>query len=140
MPITVGSQRRGSLNPPMGAVVIRIDRASVLGNPFDMGNDERLRPQVVEAHSAWLDALLDNPALDTVQLAISMAAQLGLKIASAWKRPTAQAVVNELYRVAQLAQRQEVWIMCWCSPEACHGDAYKAVIKSGLVEVAYSKL
>ena len=37
MTITVGSQRRSNLSPPLGAVVVRIDRASVLGNPFDMG-------------------------------------------------------------------------------------------------------
>ena len=141
MGLTVGSQRKGSLSPLLGAVVvIRIDRASVLGNPFDMGSDERLRPAVVEAHSAWLDALLANPALDAVQLAISMAEQLGLKLATAWKRPSGRVVIRELYRIGQLAQTQEVWIMCWCSPADCHGDAYKAVIESGLVEVAHSKL
>ena len=140
MGLTVGSQRRGNLSPPLGAVVIRIDRASVLGNPFDMGSNERLRPSVVEAHAAWLDAILNNPAIDAVQLAISMAVKLGLKLASAWKRPTARAVISELYRIGQLAKAQDVWIMCWCSPADCHGDAYKAVIEWGLAEAAYSKL
>jgi hypothetical protein len=138
--ITVGSQRKDNLSPPLGAVVIRIDRASVLGNPFDMGNDERLRPAIVEAHSAWLDALLANLALDAVQLAISMAEQLGLKLATAWKRPSGWVMIRELYRIGRIAKTQEVWILCWCSPEACHGDAYKAVIESGLVESAHSKL
>lgn len=138
--ILVGSLRRSSLNPPLGVVQVRIDRSSVLGNPFDMGSDEGLREAVIEAHSAWLDALLHNPALDAVKLAVGMAQRLDLKLASAWKRPSTREMIEALYEIARQAQQQPVWIMCWCAPSACHGDAYAEVIQSGAVEAAYRKL
>lgn len=141
--IIVGSQRKGSLlNPPLGATIVRIDRVSVLGNPFDMGSDETLRERVVGAHRAWLDVILERgQQVDAVRLATSMAQQLGLKIASSWKQSSAEAIIRELYDIAQAAEgNKDVWILCWCVPAACHGDAYKAAIEDGRVEATYARL
>ncbi len=140
--IIVGSQRKGSpLNPPLGVVVVSIGRDSALGNPFDMGRDESLRVPVCEAHDAWLEVVLERgTAIDPVKLAVAMAVDLGLKIASSWKRPTARAIIEELHRIAVLAKDKEVWIICWCTPAMCHGDAYKRVIEDGRVEAAYARL
>lgn len=141
MVIVVGSQRKGSLTPPLGAVVVRIDRTSVLGNPFDMQGDEAMRQFVVKAHQAWLDVVLERSnSVDAVKLAIEMAAQLGLTIASTWKHSTSRDLIEELYRVEQLAQTQEVWIMCWCAPETCHSNAYQAALESRRITAAYEQM
>lgn len=140
MALVVGSQRQGSLNPPLGAVVVKIDRASVLGNPFDMRNNEALRQPVTEAHQVWLEVVLEQGRrIDAVRLAVDMAAELELTIAPSWKRPSSKAVIEELFRIEQLPQTHEVWIMCWCAPKACHGDAYKNAIESGRVAAVYKK-
>ncbi len=39
---------------------IRGDRASVLGNPFDMGKDEGLRDRVCDAYDDYVKSVLDG--------------------------------------------------------------------------------
>lgn len=83
MSIKVNSlYRQKHLSPPIGVVVVRIDRSSVLGNPFDMDLNEAKREDVVEAHQAWLNVLLNEPKLDVARIARLMANELNLRLAA----------------------------------------------------------
>jgi|GEM_PF-137780 len=104
------------------------DRASVLGNPFDMQRQERLRDPVCDAHDEYFDAVVVEGA-EPVPTATRIAKARGLALAPAWKRPSRQAFMGAL---AVLEQRQADGkpseIMCWCYPSRCHLDKDKAYL------------
>jgi len=80
-----------------GAVGEYIGRPSPLGNPFVIGQDGS-RAHVIRQYEEWLRQ----------------------RIAS--REP---AVVNEMNRLWRLAQRGDLTLVCWCAPQACHGDVVK---------------
>ncbi|QIW88573.1 hypothetical protein [Pseudanabaena phage PA-SR01] len=105
----------GHLKEPKLDSDIRCDRASVLGNPFELV-DERFRDEVVEAWRSYLKLAIryknkGNGALVVEPYQITTA----LPISKAWKRPTANQVVDELNSLVPLYKSNRVHrLMCWC--------------------------
>jgi Domain of unknown function (DUF4326) len=66
---------------------------SVLGNPFQIGRDGT-RVQVISKYRRWLweQIKFRNEAYD------------------------------ELRRIAEMARRGDVTLVCWCAPELCHAN------------------
>ncbi len=76
-----------------------IGRPSPLGNPYKIG--EWSRDEVIAKYREWLGgkSLLSNAG-------------------------------NELFRLAKkYSENGKLDLVCWCSPEACHGDVIKEYIE-----------
>jgi hypothetical protein len=128
--------RGGNLS--LGLEDIRVDRGSVLGNPYEMNKDESNRDRVCEAYKHWLFANIkcwleakkrDIPPagwghIDPSSLAIAS----GLRIAPAWKQPSVSQVEAEFIRLCYLATQQNISLICWCFPKACHADVLRAAL------------
>lgn len=82
----------------------RVDRSSVLGNPFRM-TSEADRSRVCDAYETWLAD----------------------KIAA--KDPRICAALNEIW---QAARTRDISLGCWCAPNRCHADSIRNVILSHL--------
>ena len=97
---------------------IRCDRISVLGNPFHMRSEEE-RLDVVKAYKRYLSGVAidqEDPSI----LASRMADKYLLQVSTTWKRPTSRQFVQELNRIQQLSNLEDVTLLCWCAPLACH--------------------
>ena len=89
-------------NKHHGAKGIYVGRPSPLGNPFAM-QGEATRAQVIRAYEDWLaEQLLD----------VHSAASI------------------EIYRLAALARKQDICLVCWCAPKACHADIIKRTVEA----------
>ncbi len=89
-------------NKKHGARGIYVGRPSPLGNPFVL-QDEASRAAVIRAYEDWLaEQLLD------LQSAASV----------------------ELHRLATLARNQDLCLVCFCAPKACHADSIKRTIEA----------
>ena len=87
-------------NKQRGARGIYVGRPSPLGNPFPL-HHEATRAQVIRDYEDWLaEQLLD---------------------------PRSPASI-ELHRLAALARTQDLFLVCWCAPKACHADIIKRTI------------
>jgi hypothetical protein len=79
-----------------------VGRSSVLGNRFKMKSEDD-RKEVVTRFKVWL-----------------------------WQQMQAdnREVLNELYRLLLIArEEEELNLICWCAPEACHADVIAAAIR-----------
>lgn len=75
---------------------------SPLGNPFKPSDGSfTARTACIERYRGWL---LSQP-------------QNG----NAW---------HELRRLKSLARRGDLYLLCWCAPQSCHGDVVKTVIEA----------
>lgn len=99
--ITVG---RVNKNDPT-RLNVRIDRQSVLGNPFFM-KDESMRDEVCDKYQAYFEREI-------------------LKKGSPFHKE-----VTRLYKLAKSGQQLN--LQCWCAPKRCHGDTIKKFIESFL--------
>jgi hypothetical protein len=89
-------------NKKRGARGIYVGRPSPLGNPFAM-QGEATSAAVIQAYEDWLaEQLLD---------------------------PSSPASI-EIYRLSELARKQDVCLVCWCAPKACHADSIKRTIEA----------
>jgi len=89
-------------NKQHGARGISVGRPSPLGNPFAM-QGESTRAQVIRDYEAWLaEQLLDPKSAASV----------------------------ELHRLAALARKQDLCLVCFCAPKACHADIIKRTIEA----------
>lgn len=78
---------------------VYIGRPSVLGNPFAIGKDGD-RAEVIRKYRGWL-----------------------------WEQVKARGkVFAELVRIKRMSECGDVYLVCWCKPEACHGDVVKLCI------------
>jgi Domain of unknown function (DUF4326) len=73
---------------------------SVLGNPFRIGRDGT-RDLVIAKYRRWLWD------------------QINLK----------KEAYMELIRIAELARRGNVTLVCWCAPELCHGNVIERSVE-----------
>jgi len=87
-------------NKQHGARGIYVGRPSPLGNPFAM-QGEATRAQVIRDYEDWLAEQLLDP-----------------------KSPAS----IELHRLAVLARKQDICLVCFCAPKACHADIIKRTI------------
>lgn len=78
-----------------------IGRPSILGNPFEM-KAEKDRDKVIAEYREWFKIQIkENPNFK-----------------------------EELIRLYKIALKQELNLICWCAPKACHGDVIKDWIEA----------
>lgn len=91
---------------PDGSIAIRVDRSSVLGNPFYMYNESQ-REAVCDRYEEYFST--------TVKL-------------------RRKDFMDELHRIYVLSLEQDITLLCWCSPKRCHAETIKRYIESLCVE------
>jgi len=84
-------------NKKQGACGIYVGRPSPLGNPFAM-QGEVTRASVIRDYEDWLAEQLLGPR---------------------------SAASIEMSRLAALARKQDLCLVCFCAPKACHADIIK---------------
>lgn len=116
---------------------IRCDRASVLGNPFEL-IDECFRDEVVEAWRSYLKLVIRYKNRGNGDLVVEPhQITTTLPISKTWKRPTANQIVSELSALVPLYKSDKNYrLMCWCRRDdaennlpACHCDSVIACVK-----------
>ena len=85
------------LQKPENPWDVRVDRSSVLGNPFKM-KEESQRDEVCDKYDAYFaEQLRENPA-----------------------------VQKEIQRILALHQTHgELNLFCWCAPKRCHAETVR---------------
>lgn len=121
-----------NLSPELGYIDIRVDRASVLGNPFELTNEED-RDKVSDAYEEWLLEQINNPT--DYALSLQHYLNKGFKIAPKFKSPTSNQVRKEINRLLTLIkQGNRLRLICWCKESdkevRCHADSIKKVLLS----------
>ncbi|QDP56472.1 MAG: hypothetical protein Tp152SUR00d2C52646391_68 [Prokaryotic dsDNA virus sp.] len=93
---------------PRTSKVIRVDRTSVLGNPYKMYG-EHMRDEVCDNYAVWLKERIK--AKDEV-------------------------ILGALEHIADLVYNgHDVIITCHCTPKRCHADEIKRVVERALVKL-----
>ena len=89
-------------NKKQGARGIYVGRPSPLGNPFPL-HREAERAAVIRDYEEWLaEQLLDARSAASI----------------------------EIHRLAALARKQDICLVCFCAPKACHADIIKRTIEA----------
>ena len=115
----------------IGYVDYRIDRASKLGNPYDLQDKEQSdhRKEVVVAYKLWFRANLRQQ--DPSVIINPELVNPGLVLAKKRKNPTVGEFKQELANIINaVLGGDKVRLMCWCSPKLCHGDVVKEYVES----------
>ncbi|MEY3302397.1 MAG: hypothetical protein RLZZ139_769 [Cyanobacteriota bacterium] len=117
---------------------IRCDRASVLGNPFELINEES-RPAVLAAHKAYLKLVIKhkNSGFGHLVVEPSQVGVIDIPTSEKWKRPTVDEIISALENLVPKYKSERVYrLMCWCRRDdaennlpACHCDSVIACIK-----------
>lgn len=102
---------------PIPPDAMRCDRASVLGNPFDLRNESE-RDAVVEGFRFYLE-LVARREWEPVRAAEFFAERMRLQISGKWKRPSRTVFMKAL---DVLLEKRPEWLLCWCVPKRCHCD------------------
>jgi hypothetical protein len=89
-------------NKKHGARGIYVGRPSPLGNPFPM-QGEAERAAVIQAYEDWLAEQLLDPS---------------------------SPASREIHRLAELARKLDLCLVCFCAPKACHADIIKRTIEA----------
>ena len=89
-------------NKKQGARGLYVGRPSPLGTPFAM-QGEATRAQVIRDYEDWLAEQLLDPS---------------------------SAASIEMSRLAALARKQDMCLICWCAPKAGHADIIKRTIEA----------
>jgi Domain of unknown function (DUF4326) len=136
--ITVGKLTR---NPIDLSRQIRIDRTTILGNPFFLASDAIDDDQEfnLKIYRIYLDAVL-RKAFDPRTTAYRLAESYRLTIPNTWQRPDRQTFLAEFDRLFELAQRRPIDLLCFCAPKRCHGDVLKSAIEWKIRELGKVEL
>ena len=76
-----------------------IGRPSILGNPFPIHVG---RTRCIVSYEFWLAQKIHNKD---------------------------KPVLEELVRLAKIAELGDLNLICWCAPKACHGDVIKKTLE-----------
>lgn len=95
--IRIVNLRNYVLNP--GEVLVKVDRSSVLGNPFYM-KDESMRDEVCDKYLSYFRSNLNDIKFFT-----------------------------KLMELTNLAASNDVALGCWCYPSRCHAETIKKYIE-----------
>ena len=137
--IQVASMGLGSLSSQVGWLDIRVDRATPLGNPFEIPKNcppeqlEKFRVSVILAFRRWLwnNLKLAQNHPDK-RVALDEFEKAGYIIGKKFKNPTSGQVVGKLRELGGiLLSGQKIRLLCWCAPLACHAE----VIRNCLVKI-----
>lgn len=85
---------------------VYIGRPSVFGNPFRLGRDGN-RERILEKYDTWLRNQLREPRAVRLRKSIDRLVEF-------------------------VEQGNDLTLICWCKPLACHGDIIKTVIEERL--------
>lgn len=96
-------------------IIIKVDRSSVLGNPFYM-SDESQRGIVCDKYEEYFYDVVNN----------SMLAQMNMSDNEINK------FINELDRIYELSKSNNIVLACWCYPKRCHAETIKSYIEGRL--------
>ena len=86
---------------PSGGHREYIGRPSVLGNPYKIGIDGD-RAQVIQKFREHLDEVLKDPE---------------------------HPVTRRISQLAIIARNGDLFLICFCAPQSCHGDVIKEAIE-----------
>lgn len=89
---------------PQFAWQVRVDRASVLGNPFHMQNESQ-RDKVCDLYEAYFDEKMQDTS------------------SKFYKE------IQRLYRI--LKEYGKLELFCWCAPKRCHAETIKKYLEKG---------
>lgn len=103
--------------PVVGEVLVKIDRTSILGNPYYLKNTNSISER---------ELVCDMYEYDHFNKILGTSTSLG-KVDIDEK-----AFRDELNRIYLLAKNGNVAIGCWCHPKRCHGDTIKKAIEKFL--------
>lgn len=134
----------GSTPAVGGATEVRVDRQSVLGNPFPMGKDgrdERLRDAVCDAFAELLGAPGERTAAEAAVAAATADEQTiarrhglgsvdGRFVGRAAERA---AAIESLAK--RVASGESLRLMCWCAPKRCHAEAIAGCVHTRALEL-----
>jgi hypothetical protein len=127
MNITVGRITRDPLDL---SYQIRIDRATIMGNPFflkDSTTDEE-RDFNLKMYRLYLNLVIKKGAYP-MEASDRLANQYELFISNTFKNPSREEFMNEFNRLVELAKLKPIELMCFCFPKKCHGDILKSAIE-----------
>lgn len=117
--IEVGNLR-DSLNSKVGFTDVRVDRYSVLSNPYEL-TSEAQRKEVISEYRLWLLRIMLSPRSDE-QPTLNY-----WSVAKKYKHPTINQVKDELERIANI--EGDIRLLCWCHPKECHADVLVMYLK-----------
>lgn len=125
--ITVGKITRDPLDL---SGQIRIDRTTIMGNPFYLASDasEEEREFNLKMYRIYLNGVI-RKAYDPRTIAYRLAEAYEFTIPNTWQRPSLKTFRDEFDRLVELAKKQPIELMCFCHPKRCHGDILKSAIE-----------
>jgi len=95
--------------------VVKIDRSSILGNPFKMSifkNQISERNKVCYEYEEYFNNIIRRYKSN--------------EILSEFDR----AFIEELYRIYIMSQKDTIYLACWCLPKRCHGETIMNFIEN----------
>jgi Domain of unknown function (DUF4326) len=133
MNITIGKITRDPLNLNYQ---IRIDRGTIMGNPFFLKQDstDGERDFNLKVYRLYLNLVIRKGAYP-MESAARLANQYELFISNTFQKSSREEFMNEFNRMVELAKIKPIELMCFCSPKKCHGDILKSAIEWSIVNV-----
>lgn len=125
--ITVGRITRDPLDPSRQ---IRIDRTTIMGNPFYLPSEasDAEREFNLKMYRLYLNGVL-RKAYDPRTIAHRLAEAYEFTIPNTWQCPSLKTFRDEFDRLIDRARQQPIELMCFCHPKRCHGDILKSAIE-----------
>ena len=87
--------------------IIKIDRTSILGNPFRMSpfkNQIKERYRVCDEYELYFNNIIHRYKSNEILSEFD------------------KAFISELYRIYIMSQKDTIYLACWCTPKRCHGE------------------
>jgi hypothetical protein len=127
MNIKIGSIK--GLNKLPNSVYIRVDRSSILGNPFLLERPG-WRGHVIKAYRHWLYRALEEGSTDLTPYLYGLEWK-SLKAAPKYKNPTQKEIQEGLNKILNYyLEGKDITLLCWCYPLPCHAEIIREVIYS----------
>ena len=110
--ITISNLRNSKPQHPWQ---VRVDRSSVLGNPFPM-KSESFRDHVCDLYESYFAQTIHK--------------------AKTSDDPKAQNFIQELRRLYKIHRTYgKLELFCWCAPKRCHAETIKAFLERFITEL-----
>lgn len=118
MVIEIKNLRNEKLTQPWE---VRVDRTSVLGNPFKMNNESQ-RASVCAEYRSYFYGIVNNSWKIMHDYCVTSEER--------------EEFMNELRRLYRLAKKYgKLSLYCWCAPKQCHAETICEFLNKYLKEV-----
>lgn len=109
---------------------VRVDRSSVLGNPFEMLMESE-RDKVCEAFQEYFDLVMrgHNPSLKEI------AEKYQVRLSGKYKGSPELIRLRIRDLTTQYLRDKNLSLMCWCKPKRCHATTIKNYLEKELIAV-----